>query len=85
MCMEEVMTIEEHENYIKELTDKWVGRTFKIKDDYETYTFTIMRVEVDFRKKRQDMNRAFDDWGNCWFLFELEDALFLKEVVECER
>ena len=78
------MNLAEHQRVVKELSDKWVGRTFKIEDGVYVETFTIERVEVDFRKNRQDMNRAFDDYGNCWFLLELEDGLFLKEIVEYE-
>lgn len=75
------MTEEEHIILLKDLKDKWVGRTFIFADGSEE-PFTIMDVYVDYRPERQDMNRVVDDWGNIWFIFELEDANFLTEIVK---
>ena len=78
------MTEEEHRDLYIKLYREWVGRTFVIEGED---CFTIRDVFVDYRKGREgrNMDRAIDDWGNIHFIFELEDALYLREVTNEER
>ena len=75
-----MMTELEYEYRKLVLEDKWLYRTFKFIDDPEP--FTIVGVIVDRRRGEEGrrMDRLQDDWGNIWFIFELEDAKFLVEV-----
>ncbi len=73
------MTEEEHRLIEYRLRREWVGRTFRFRDNLQ-YDITIVDVRVDYRKDRQDMNRLEDNYGNIWFIFEIEDANFLEEV-----
>lgn len=77
------MTEEEHRLIEYRLRREWVGRTFRYRDNLQD-DITIVDVRVDYRKDRQDMNRLEDNYGNIWFIFEIEDANFLEEVRDSE-
>lgn len=59
------MNKEEREKKVKDLSDKWVG---KLTPDESIITC----VHVDYRLDHQYMNRVEDEYGNIWFIEELE-------------
>lgn len=59
------MNKEEHIEIVKQLEKKYLGK--KTPDNTE-----IIGVDVDFRKDHQYMNRVFDEYGNYFFINELE-------------
>lgn len=59
------MSKEEHDDILIELELKWLGK--KTPDGDE-----IVSVMVDYRKDHQFMNRVEDEYGNIWFISELE-------------
>lgn len=60
------LTQEEHSIILKELEKKWLGK--KTPDDTE-----IIEINVDYRKSHQHMNRVSDEYGNVFFISELEE------------
>ena len=61
------MSEEEHKKIVKELENKYVGKLTNDKTK-------IVAVNVDYRKDHQDMNRVEDEWGNIYFISELEES-----------
>lgn len=62
------MNEEEHIEMVKQLEKKYLGK--KTPDNTE-----IIGVEVDYRKDHQYMNRVEDEYGNIWFIEELEKGV----------
>ena len=60
------LTQDEHSKILKELEEKWLGN--KTPDDSE-----IIEIYVDYRKTHQHMNRVSDEYGNIFFINELEE------------
>lgn len=60
------LTQEEHSIILKELEKKWLGK--KTPDDTE-----IIEINVVYRKSHQHMNRVSDEYGNVFFISELEE------------
>ena len=58
----------DYEKTKKELQKKWIG---KITPD----NTKLLDIVVDQREEFQSFNRACDEYGNMWFLDELERAL----------
>lgn len=61
------MNKEEHIEIVKQLEKQYLGK--KTPDDTE-----IVAVEVDYRKDHQYMNRVQDEYGNMFFINELENG-----------
>lgn len=61
------MNKEEHIEIVKQLEKKYLGK--KTPDDT-----TIIAIEVDYRKDHQYMNRVQDEYGNMFFINELESG-----------
>lgn len=59
------MTEEEHTKIVKELSKKYIGT--KTPDGG-----IITDVYVDYRPNYQELNRVMDEWGNIYFIGELE-------------
>ena len=58
---------EKHAEIVKQLEKKYLGK--KTPDNTE-----IVSVEVDYRKDYQCMNRVHDEYGNIFFVLELEEG-----------
>lgn len=61
-----IMTEEEHNNVLRELCKKWLGRPIP-------EAGSITRIYVDYRKNSQHMNRVEDTDGNIFFINDLEE------------
>lgn len=59
------MSEEEHKKIVKELEQKFLD---KLTPD----NTCIVAVYVDYRKEHQEMNRVEDEYGNIYFIGELD-------------
>ena len=59
------MSEEEHKKIVKELEQKFL-------DKLTLDNTCIVAVYVDYRKEHQEMNRVEDEYGNIYFIGELD-------------
>lgn len=67
----DIMTEEEHQKNVKKMESKYMGKAVFNDEEY----LTIIGVNVDYRKSRQDMNRLIADDGSVWFISDLNGGV----------
>lgn len=77
-----MLSEEEYNLLVKEYSDKWLWKNYHYPGGEDEEEFTIVEILVDRRSgdEGRRMDRARDDWGNTWFISELESADYLVEV-----
>ena len=75
------MTEVEHSNKVAELESIYLGKYLKDGNEF----VKIMGVFVDYRDECQHMNRVGDEYGNIYFIDNIEEVFTYEQIRQLDK